>query len=400
MNRLIALSLGLLAQGLWAQWGPWTEGWSAGLSAWQGDTFAFDGGAELRLAAPSAGTYALWRTGMGARPAQASGRVRLDFNPSSSNFAFWEVRDTATSGGYRLEFGRSSDQLRLTRRSDGLLLAASSSGLLDRAASVVDWSWTWDSAAGHRLAWVLRDTLGVVLDSGSAWGNADSSADALGEVRFGATVTATRTRSVRWGPLSFAAAALHVRQPLAAARPGDVAVTEFLVDPDPRVSWQSAPGEFVELLVTADSACRAVGWTFTHGTGRWQLPDRVLQPGEVLLLADAREDWPDSVQIWNAPLELTASAAFWSLETADSQLVAWGRTQPDMHQPTDKSLGGWSLEADPQLAAMTRVWQSSRNALGSSPGRIEFAQLGSERAESSDCLPTASCTSTGATPCP
>jgi len=180
MNRLIALSLGLLAHGVWAQWGPWTEDWSAGLSAWQGDTFAFDDRAELRLAAPAAGTYALWRTGLGARPAQASGRVRLDFNPSSSNFAFWEVRDTATSGGYRLEFGRSSDQLRLTRRSDGLLLAASSSGLLDRATSVVDWVWTWDSMAGHRLAWVLRDTLGVLLDSGSAWGNADSSAGVLG----------------------------------------------------------------------------------------------------------------------------------------------------------------------------------------------------------------------------
>ncbi len=376
MNRLIALCLGLLAQDLWAQWGPWTEDWSAGVSAWHGDTFAFDGGAELRLAAPAAGTYALWRTGLGARPAQASGRMRLDFNPSSSNFAFWEVRDTVTSGGYRLEFGRSSDQLRLTRRSDGFLLAASPSGLLDRPASVADWVWTWDSAAGHRLAWVILDTLGMLLDSGSAWGNADSSADALSEVRFGATVTATRTRSVRWGPLSFAAAAPQMRQSLAAARPGDVAVTEILVDPDPRVSWQSAPGDFVELLVTADSACRAVGWIFTHGSGRWTLPDRALQPGEVLLLADSRLDWPDSLQIWNAPLALTASAAFWSLATADSQLVAWGRTQPDMHQPAEKALGGWSLESNPQLAALPRAWQSSTNALGSSPGRTEWGPVG------------------------
>ena len=376
MNRLIALSLGLLAHGVWAQWGPWTEDWSAGVSAWHGDTFAFGSGAELRLAAPAAGTYALWRSGLGGRPAQASGRVRLDFNPSSSNFAFWEVRDTAASGGYRLEFGRSSDQLRLTRRSDGLLLAASSSGLLDRAASVIEWAWTWDSAAGHRLEWLVRDTLGIPLDSGSAWGNADSSAEALGEVRFGATVTATRTRSVRWGPLSFAANALPARKPIAAARLGDVAVTEILVDPEPKVSWRSSPGDFVELLVTADSARRAVGWTLAHGSGRWLLPDRILQPGEVLLLADARMDWPDSLRIWDVPLALTASAAFWSLATADSQIVAWGRTQPDMHQPSDKALGGWSLETQPELAALPRAWQSSRNALGSSPGRIEFAPVG------------------------
>lgn len=376
MNRLIAFCLGLLAHGLGAQWGPWMEDWAAGLSAWQGDTFAFESGAGLRLAAPAAGTYALRRHGLGTKPASASGRVQLNFNPSSVNFAFWEVRDTVTSGGYRLEFGRSGDQLRLTRRSDGLLLAASPSGLLDRPTSVVDWSWTWDSEAGHRLAWVLRDTLGTQLDSGSVWGNADSSAQAMGEVRFGATVTATRTRSVRWGPLSFAAAALPVRKPLAAARPGDVAVTEILVDPDPLVSWQSAPGDFVELLVTADSACRAVGWTFTHGNGRWQLLDRVLQPGEVLILADSRQNWPDSLRIWDAPLALTASAAFWTLATADSQLVAWGRTQPDMHQPADKALGGWSLEAQPEFGSMPRAWQSSRNALGSSPGRIEFAPVG------------------------
>ncbi|MEY3927422.1 MAG: hypothetical protein RJA97_429, partial [Bacteroidota bacterium] len=138
MNRLIALSLGLLAQDLWAQWGPWSEDWSAGMSAWHGDTSAFEVGGALRLAAPASGTYALWRRGLGGRLASASGTLRFDFNPSSVNFAFWEVRDTAASGGYRLEFGRSSDQLRLTRRSDGLLLAASPSGLLDRAAAVVE----------------------------------------------------------------------------------------------------------------------------------------------------------------------------------------------------------------------------------------------------------------------
>lgn len=376
MKRLIALSLGLLAQGVGAQWGPWIEHWSNGLALWRGDTSAFICGAELRLAAPAAGTYALWRRGLGARPAQAAGRVRLDFNPSSVNFAFWDALDSTAASGYRLEFGRTNDQLRLLRRTDGLLLAASPAGLLNRASSVIDWSWSWDSTAGHRLAWVLRDTLGGAIDSGSAWGNADSSATSLGQVRFGATVTATRTRSLRWGPTSFAAAALQVRQPIAEARLGDVAVTELLVDPDLRVSWRSAPGDFVELLVTADSARRAVGWTFSHGSGRWTLPDRVLQPGEVLLLADARAGWPDSLMVWNAPLALSASAAFWSLADAGGRLLAWGRTQPDMHQPADKALGGWSLECDPPLAALPRAWQSSRNALGSSPGRIEFSPVG------------------------
>ena len=64
----------------------------------------------------------------------------------------------------------------------------------------------------------------------------------------------------------------------------------------------------MELLVTADSACRAVGWTLTHGNGRWKLSDRVLQPGEVLILADSRLSWPDSLLIWEVPLALTASA--------------------------------------------------------------------------------------------
>ena len=99
MKRLIALSLGLLASGAGAQWGPWTEDWSGGLATWQGDTSAFECGEELRLAAPAAGTYALWRDGRGARPAQASGRVVLDFNPSSVNFAFWEALDSSASGG-------------------------------------------------------------------------------------------------------------------------------------------------------------------------------------------------------------------------------------------------------------------------------------------------------------
>lgn len=376
MKRLIALSLGLLASGAGAQWGPWTEDWSGGLATWQGDTSAFVCGEELRLAAPAAGTYALWRDGRGARPAQASGRVVLDFNPSSVNFAFWEVLDSSASGGYRLEFGRTNDQIRLLRRSDGLLLAASPSGLLDRAATVVDWSWTWSSDAGHRLSWQLRDTLGAVVDSGSAWGNADSTLSHLGRVRFGATVTATRTRGVGWGPLSFSASELRRPPTYRRAGLGDVAVTEILVDPEPQVSWRSAPEDFVELLVTADSARSALGWTFSHGSGRWTLPDRVLQPGELLLLADARAAWPDSLPIWNVPLALSASPAFWSLTDADGHKLAWGRTQPDMHRPADKALGGWSLECDPSLAALPRAWQSSRSALGSSPGRLEFSPVG------------------------
>ncbi|MFM6998838.1 MAG: hypothetical protein ACKOX0_06375, partial [Bacteroidota bacterium] len=110
MKRLIALSLGLLAQGVGAQWGPWIEHWSNGLALWRGDTSAFSCGAELRLAAPAAGTYALWRRGFGARPAQAAGRVRFDFNPSSVNFAIWEALDSTAASCYRLEFGRTNDQ--------------------------------------------------------------------------------------------------------------------------------------------------------------------------------------------------------------------------------------------------------------------------------------------------
>ncbi|MGA1381064.1 MAG: hypothetical protein ACO30N_05845, partial [Schleiferiaceae bacterium] len=248
-----------------AQWGPWTEDWSGGFSAWNGDTAAFQWGAELRLSAPGAGTYALWRDGLGGRPAAASGRIRFDFNPSSVNYAAAEFLDTANGAGYRLEFGRNGDQLRLVRLPDGFLLAASPTGLLDRPSTVLDWAWNWDSAANHRLDWVLRDTLGAALDSGAAWGNADSSLLRLGRVRLSATVTAPRTRGVRGGPLSFEAAEYHPEVPVRLARRGDVAVTEILVDPDPLVSWRSAPGDFVEVFVTADSACRASGWTFEHG---------------------------------------------------------------------------------------------------------------------------------------
>ncbi|MGA1363657.1 MAG: hypothetical protein ACO31C_01800, partial [Schleiferiaceae bacterium] len=359
-----------------AQWGPWTEDWSGGFSAWNGDTAAFQWGAELRLSAPGAGTYALWRDGLGGRPAAASGRIRFDFNPSSVNYAAAEFLDTANGAGYRLEFGRNGDQLRLVRLPDGFLLAASPTGLLDRAASVLDWAWNWDSAANHRLDWVLRDTLGAALDSGAAWGNADSSLLRLGRVRLSATVTATRTRGVRWGPLSFAAAKFRPAVPVRLAQRGDVAVTEILVDPDPLVSWRSAPGDFVEVFVTADSACRASGWTFEHGSGRWALPDRLLQPGEVVVVADTRLGWPDSLALWNAPLALTASPAFWALRDGSGALLAWGRTQPDMHHPADKALGGWSLEVDPSLAALPRAWQSSAHALGSTPGWIQFPAVG------------------------
>lgn len=378
MKRILVWGAALANYGLQAQWGPWTEDWSVGLSAWHGDTAAFSSGDGLVLNAPGAGTYALWRDGLGARPAAASGRVRLDFNPSSVNFAFVELRDTAAGAdaGYRLEFGRTSDQLRLWRIPDGFLLAASPTGLLDRAASVVEWRWDWDSAGAHRLDWRLTDSLGTALDSGSAWGNRDSSVVRLGRFRLGATVTATRARGIRWGSLSFGAAEFRSAVPLRLARRGDVAVTEILVDPEPAVAWNSAPGDFVEVRVTADSACRASGWTFAHGSGLWTLPSRVLQPGEVVVVADTRLDWPDSLALWNAPLALTASPAFWALRDAAGGLLAWGRTQPDMHQPSEKALGGWSLEADPDLAALPRAWRSSDAALGSTPGWIAFPAVG------------------------
>ena len=381
MKRILVWGFALLVSGLRAQWGPWTEEWTQGLGAWRGDTAAFAPGEGLRLNAPGAGTYALWRDGRGARPAVALGRIRLDFNPSSVNFAFAELLDTTAwtgfgaSAGYRLEFGRTNDQLRLLRMPDGLVLAASPSGLLDRTASLVDWSWAWDSLAGHRVAWVLRDTLGTVLDSGAAWGNADSSVASLGRIRLGATVTATRVRGLRWGPHRFAASEIRKVPVRRLARRGDVAVTEILVDSEPRVSWRSAPGDFVELRVNADSVCWASGWTFWHGSGRWTLPDRMLYPGEIVVLADERMAWPDSLRVWNAPLALSASPAFWSLRDASDSVVAWGRTQPDMHQPAEKSLGGWSLEADPDRSELPRAWQSARSALGSSPGWIEFAPV-------------------------
>ncbi|MFZ9155326.1 MAG: hypothetical protein ACO22A_03150, partial [Schleiferiaceae bacterium] len=92
MKRILVWGAALANYGVLAQWGPWTEDWSGGLPAWLGDTAAFSSGDGLSLNAPGAGTYALWRDGLGARPAAASGRVRLDFNPSSVNFAFVELR--------------------------------------------------------------------------------------------------------------------------------------------------------------------------------------------------------------------------------------------------------------------------------------------------------------------
>ncbi|MEY3102831.1 MAG: hypothetical protein RL558_1108, partial [Bacteroidota bacterium] len=214
MKGLVAVLATLCAQGVSAQWGPWTQWWSAGLSAWQGDTAAFAVAESdwLLLDAPAAGTYALWREGLGSRPARFSASLQLNFNPSSSNYAFWEVWDSSGTAsasplvsGYRLEMGRSNDQLRLIRMPDGLVLANSPSGLLDRPASRLDWSWDWDSSGAHRLSWLLSDTLGARLDSGQVLGSADSSLALLGRLRFGATVTATRVRGLKWGSMSWQA---------------------------------------------------------------------------------------------------------------------------------------------------------------------------------------------------
>ena len=59
MKGLVAVLAALCAQGVSAQWGPWTQWWSAGLGAWQGDTAAFAVAESdwLLLDAPAAGTY-------------------------------------------------------------------------------------------------------------------------------------------------------------------------------------------------------------------------------------------------------------------------------------------------------------------------------------------------------
>ena len=385
MKGLVAVLAALCAQGVSAQWGPWTQWWSAGLGAWQGDTAAFAVAESdwLLLDAPAAGIYALWREGLGSRPARFSASLQMNFNPSSANYAFWEVGDSSGTPspfltGYRLELGRSNDQLRLLRMPDGLVLANSPSGLLDRSASRLDWSWDWDSSGAHRLSWVLSDTLGVLLDSGQVLGSSDSSVALLGRLRFGATVTATRVRGLKWGPMSWQAGP-WVRSATPrkrAARLGDASVTEILVSPDPRVSWRSAPGDFMELFVEADSLCWASGWVLRYGSSSWLLRDRVLRPGEVVVLADGRLPWPDSLSLWDVPISLTSAPAFWSIETTEGVRMAWGRVQPDMHQPMDKSLGGWSLEVNPQWSSLPRAWQSSRSILGSSPGSLEWSSLG------------------------
>ena len=97
MKGLVAVLAALCAQGVSAQWGPWTQWWSAGLGAWQGDTAAFAVAESdwLLLVAPAAATYALWREGLGSRPARFSASLQMNFNPSSVNYAFWEVWDSS-----------------------------------------------------------------------------------------------------------------------------------------------------------------------------------------------------------------------------------------------------------------------------------------------------------------
>lgn len=347
---------------------------------WTGttDKFVVDNN-QLRLMAPAV-TDVAWLATPSAAINDATWEfwLRMDFNPSSSNF----VRVYLTSSqenlsgplnGYFVMVGDTQDEVSLYRQT-----ASTRTKIIDGTDSRVNADPVIVRVRVTRSAdgvWQLFSDVGATgnyIEEGSATDNTH-----LSSSFFGVYCAYTSTRSTLFYFDDFNVTG-NPYVPPPAGHYKQVIFTELFPDPSPVIGLPEA--EFVELYNRSASVVNLGGWRFADAASSTTLPSFNLQPGNYVILAPS-----SAASAFQAYGDVIALSGFPTLNNSGDQLKlldgynnlidevnytdAWYRDD-------DKKNGGWTLELIDieNICAEEDNWAASEHPSGGTPGRQNSIQ--------------------------
>jgi len=158
------------------------------------------------------------------------------------------------------------------------------------------------------------------------------------------------------------------------AETGDVIISEIMADPLPEISLPSK--EFLEITNRTDNLFNLKNWTLSAGDQNYKLNDKVLEPGEILiicLLADVPlfSKFGNVLGLKQFP-SLTDGGKLICLADSTGSLIHGVEYSSEWYGDELKSGGGWSLEMIdinyPFFAESN--WGASSSRKGGTPGTV------------------------------
>ncbi len=301
--------------------------------------------------------------------------VRLDFNPSGSNFAkIYLVADQpdleADVEGYFVMVGGSTDEVSLYKQS-----GSNETEIIDGVDDVVDVSDV------HITVKVQRDALGVW----QLFVDADAGADDFqlqGNITdnsvqtssfFGVSCVYTQSRSDKFYFDNFQVSGNPGELvPIGNTAFGSLLFNEVMADPSPVVGLPEV--EYLELYNNTVSNLQLSDFTLVNTNTEKTLPSFVMPANSYILVCDE-----DDVAQMSGFGAVVGIAGFSALSNSGDSLTLINQSgalidvlvyEDDWHENTDKKAGGWSLERiNPQtFCSASSFWRSSQDGQGGTPG--------------------------------
>jgi hypothetical protein len=297
----------------------------------------------------------------------------LDFNPSSANYArIYLVSDqsemTSALNGYFVMIGGTTDEISLFRQTGTTQskIIDGADGRLDRTSVGVRIKVTRDDKGHWELFSDVDLTGSYILE--------DSVVDETHMLShyFGVYCAYTSTRSDKFSFDEFVVTGDPVVDNSVKANYKDVIITEIFADPSPRIELPEV--EFLEIFNRSLSELNVGNWTISDGTSTAKIQNRILLPGEYLLIV------PSSSTDLFSTLTTIGVTSFPSLNNGSDKIILKSAEDItiDSVQYTDswykdsmKKEGGWSLELiDPNNPCGEEGnWIASEDESGGTPAR-------------------------------
>ncbi|MCX7636438.1 MAG: lamin tail domain-containing protein [Cyclobacteriaceae bacterium] len=329
---------------------------------------------RLRLFAPAATDVAWLSTpSLAINDAVWEFWVRLNFNPSSSNFTriYLSSSQHNLSGslnGYFVMIGDTQDEVSLYRQTGTTRtkIIDGSDGRVNSDPVIVrvrvtrsnEGEWQLFTDAGATGAYILE---GQVTDNTH-----------LSSAFFGVYCAYTSTRSSHFYFDDFSVTG-NPYVPPPAGTYKQIIFTELFPDPTPVIGLPEA--EFVELYNRSATAVNLNGWRFADAASTATLPSFNLQPGNYVILAptsaaSAYQTFGDVIALPGFPT-LNNSSDQLKLLDPYNNLIDEVNYSDTWYRNDDKKSGGWTLELidTENICAEEENWAAAEHPRGGTPGQ-------------------------------
>ena len=322
---------------------------------WTGDEekFMVNADFQLQLNAPSTGSPAQLKTASAlSTNAFWEWWMKLDFNPTSSNYAKVYLCSDAADlngdlNGLFIRVGHTNKNVSLLSQKGKTtkILIDGTTNRLNKTSVALQVQAKWDKKGNFSLYSKFDDEPEYVLEGKC------SLTEAFPSAYFGMVCTFSSTRNKSFYFDDFLVRALKDDEQ-GEEDPGtpdpelpeedDVVFSEIMANPG------GSDPEYVELYNRSNKTFNLKNCLYYYGTNSYKLPDAEIKPNEyfVLTKTTAVASFPEGIKVFGVTsfptLASTGKLLMFGLD--NGTLISWFEYADSMYGSTEKKGGGWSLE--------------------------------------------------------